>query len=173
MPDSSPRGRESGLAPILCDEPVVLVLGSFPSRMSLEKGLYYANPKNQFWKVMRAILDMPDDEEVSLMYSRLKQRRIAVWDMVKSRRFQQGSMDHDIREARMNDILGFLDMNPGIRFIGMNGSRAWTFFLRSVRGETLPENLVFKRLPSTSPANARYSLEDKIREWRIILDYLP
>jgi len=173
MPDSSPLKRESGLAPILGDEPVVLVLGSFPSRMSLEKGLYYANPKNQFWKVMRVILDLPDEGEISLMYSRLKQRRIAVWDMVESRRFQQGSMDHDIREARMNDIFGFLDMNPRIRFIGLNGGRAWTFFLRSSKGKILPDSLVFQRLPSTSPANARYSLEDKIREWRIILDYLP
>jgi len=173
MVDSPPSGRESGLAPILGVDPVVLVLGSFPSRMSLEKGLYYANPKNQFWKVMRAVLDMPGDEGISQMYSRLKQRRIAVWDMVESRRFQQGSMDHDIREARMNDIFGFLDMNPRIRFIGLNGGRAWTFFLRSSKGKILPDSLVFQRLPSTSPANARYSLEDKIREWRIILDYLP
>ena len=173
MSDSSPHGRESGLAPILGDDPVVLVLGSFPSRMSLEKGLYYANPKNQFWKVMRAILDLPDEGEISRTYALLKDRRIAVWDMVESRKFQQGSMDQDIREARLNDILGFLDMNQGIRFVGLNGGRAWSFFLRSIRGKTLPESLIFQRLPSTSPANARYSLEDKIREWRIILDYLP
>jgi len=166
------HGRESGLAPILGDDPKVLILGSFPSRMSIERGLYYANPRNHFWRIMRILLDIPQDEEISRTYYRLKDHRIALWDMVESRRFQPGSMDHDIRDARLNDILGFLELHPSVRFIGLNGSKAWTYFLRIIHEKTPPKNLVCRRLPSTSPANARYSLEDKIREWGIILDYL-
>jgi TDG/mug DNA glycosylase family protein len=161
MPISSPAGREFGLAPIIGSEPKVLILGSFPSRMSIEKGLYYANPRNHFWRIMRIILDIRGDEEIHHIYSRLKDHRIAVWDVIESREFQPGSMDHDIKNARMNDIPGFLEMYPTIRFIGLNGSKAWTCFLRVISGKNIPNELVFRRLPSTSPANARYSLEKK------------
>jgi hypoxanthine-DNA glycosylase len=53
------NSRENGLPPMISDTPRVLILGSFPSRISLEHGFSYANPRNQFWEVMRAILDLP------------------------------------------------------------------------------------------------------------------
>ena len=169
---STLSGRESGLAPLVGENPKVLLLGSFPSRMSLEKGLYYANPRNQFWRIMRNLLDRSGEEEIYQTYSGLKDHHIAVWDVIKSREFQPGSMDHDIRNASMNDIPGFLEMYPTIRLIGLNGSKAWTCFLKVIHEKNIPDNLVFRRLPSTSPANARYSLDEKIREWHIILEYL-
>lgn len=165
------KERESGLPPIAGNDPRVLILGSFPSRMSLDAGLYYANPRNQFWQIMRTILDISTTEEILKMYTRLKNHNIALWDMVESREYQYGSMDHDIRGAKINDIPGFLDENPTIRFIGVNGGKAWSFF-RRILPPALPDHLTSRRLPSTSPANARYSLDEKVREWRIILDYL-
>ncbi|MBP1929037.1 TDG/mug DNA glycosylase family protein [Methanolinea mesophila] len=164
--------RETGLMPLVGNAPRVLVLGSFPSRTSLEKGWYYANPRNQFWEVMRNLLDLPvlDQEGVPARDypAFLVRNHISLWDVAASRRFQPGSMDRDLREIRVNDIAGVLRDHPTIACIALNGGKAWTLFPRG----TIPGRIPLYRLPSTSPANARHSLAEKIAEWRVILQYL-
>ena len=164
--------RENGLPPVVGGTPRGLILGSFPSRISLERGLYYANPRNKFWEVMRVILDLPclpETGEPPRDYpSFLLVRHLALWDVVASRRFQPGSMDRDMKDIRINDIPAFLKERPTIRCIALNGGKAWQVLPR----DEISDDIAVLRLPSTSPANARYSLSEKIERWQVILEYL-
>lgn len=164
-------GRESGLPPLVGHSPGVLVMGSFPSRMSLSAGRYYANPQNHFWSVMRSILTL-EGEGIPEWEIGLKDAGIAVWDVIASRRFQPGSMDRDICDEEINDIQGFLAAYPTIRCICLNGGKAHQSFRRATRGIPLPSSIGVYPLPSTSPANARYTLQQKIARWRVLLGYL-
>jgi double-stranded uracil-DNA glycosylase len=164
--------REYGLPPILGKDPAVLILGSFPSKMSLALQQYYANPHNQFWKIMSDLLTCGGLEDIPSFSEMLKDRHIAVWDVIASRRYQQGSMDRDITDPLLNDIPGFIGNHPSIRYIGTNGGTAWVFFQRSVRDSPLRGTIVRERLPSTSPAYASCSYHQKLVRWQILLKYL-
>ena len=170
---NSSRGnpiREYGLPPLLGTRSQVLVLGSFPSRMSLAVGRYYANPRNHFWPIMQNLLVLKG-YGIPEWGEGLKAARVAVWDVIASRRYQQGSMDHDIRDEELNDIPGFLDMHPTIRCIVLNGGKSAVSFKRATIDTGLPSNVVVHQVPSSSPANALYNLGEKIERWKVLLDY--
>lgn len=164
--------REYGLPPILGKEPVVLILGSFPSKMSLERHLYYANPQNQFWRIMSDLLNSGSAKDGRSLPDLLKERHIAVWDVIGSRRYQQGSMDRDIVDPLLNDIPGFFRDHPSIRYVGLNGGTAWAFFQKSLRGTPSMRSFVSEQLPSTSPAYASCSYHQKLERWQHLLEYL-
>jgi TDG/mug DNA glycosylase family protein len=167
------ENREYGLPPLVSNTPAVLILGSFPSKMSLKRQLYYANPRNQFWRIMTAILCFENPEAIELNSEMLKLYRIAVWDVIASRKFQPGSSDREIRDPDLNDIAGFIRNHPSIRFIGLNGGKATECFRKLEHKDTLPDTLVIQVLPSSSPANATTTLQRKCEQWNVILDYLP
>lgn len=169
--DLKDSGRESGLPPLLGASPGVLVLGSFPSRMSLSTGRYYANPRNHFWSVMRELLSL-EGEGIPAWEKGLTDAGIAVWDMIASRRYQQGSLDRDICGEEVHDLPGFLTTHPTIRCICLNGGKAHESFRRAMRAMPLPSSIRVCPLPSTSPANARYTLQEKIARWKVLLEYL-
>jgi TDG/mug DNA glycosylase family protein len=168
-----PEDTEYGLPPLVGDIPMVLILGSFPSKISLERKLYYANPQNQFWRIMATFFCFENLRAIEWNSEELKLHNIALWDVIASRKFQQGSGDRDIRDTKLNDIARFGCDHPTIRFIGLNGGKAGECFRNLVRKETIPEKLVIQVLPSSSPANATITLEKKCERWRVILDYLP
>lgn len=164
-----PPDRDSGLPPLVGPDPHILILGSFPSRMSLHEGRYYANPKNQFWIIMQNLLGLkgagiPDWEEELLA------AHVAIWDVIASRRYQEGSMDRDIRDEILNDIPSFLARHPTIQGLLLNGGKSADSFRKAMIGERLPPGTIVSTLPSSSPANARYSLYEKIERWKIILE---
>lgn len=163
--------REYGLPPLIGPEPFVLILGSFPSRMSLTEGRYYANPRNQFWPIMQSLLFL-DGAGISEWEEGLKAAHVAVWDIIASRRYQPGSMDHDIREEEWNDIKDFLARHPTILCICLNGGKAAYSFHRATKNINLPSHVLVHKVPSSSPANARHSLFDKIERWKILLESL-
>ena len=164
--------REYGLPPILGKAPRVLILGSFPSKMSLERQRYYANPQNQFGKIMSNLISFGSVEDVHSLPDLLKDHHIAVWDVIASRSYQQGSMDRDIMDPLLNDIPGFIRKHPSISYIGTNGGTAWVLFQRSVRDIPLDRTIVRERLPSTSPAHASCSYFQKLLRWQILLEHL-
>jgi TDG/mug DNA glycosylase family protein len=90
---------------------------------------------------------------------------IALWDVV-SACSRKGSADEQIREPAFNDIAGFLAKYPGVRLIILNGTAAGRYFLRM----NLPSARENRILPSSSPANTRYTLLEKIEAWKIVLD---
>lgn len=163
-------GRLTGLPPVAGPDPRVLVLGSFPSRLSLERGEYFANPKNRFWPLIEALFgiraDLPYGERVRL----LSHRGIALWDVVASCE-RDGSGDASIYNPVMNDIPGFVRVHPSIRLVALNGGMAGRLFRRTIR-TGIRQDLKVIVLPSTSPANARFNLPGLAEKWRILGNFM-
>jgi TDG/mug DNA glycosylase family protein len=152
------KNTKPGLPPLTGREPEILILGSFPSLMSLGKGEYYGNPKNQFWKITEILFGIDYTLPYTTRIALLVENHVALWDVLASCD-RDGSMDSTIRDAVANDIRGFMAIHPTIRCIALNGSTAGRYFKR------LNPGLTGHVLPSTSPAFARMSLTEKARCW--------
>jgi hypoxanthine-DNA glycosylase len=141
----------------------VVILGSFPSGQSLRYKEYYGNPQNHFWKIIEALFQIDRHFPYNERISRLTDHRIALWDVVSSC-CREGSADARIRSPVFNDLHDFFGSCPSLRLIVLNGNAAGKYF--SMMKMNLPVPVVV--LPSTSPANARLSLNEKIKRWEII-----
>ncbi len=153
-----------GLPPITGPHPRILILGSFPSTLSLERGEYYGNPKNRFWAVMDEIFSIPSELPYPERTALLAEHDIALWDVVASCE-REGSADSRIRNPVPNDIAGFLHSYPTILLIAMNGSTAGHLYHRFVKNQSVPMVI----LPSTSPANAAMSFNKKVHAWKNLI----
>ena len=146
------------------EAPRALVLGSFPSVKSRETGFYYGHPQNRFWRVLAAVTGeetpVSQDEKKRL----LSKHGVALWDSIASCTVE-GSSDSSIRNAVPNDIASLL-RKTGISRVYCNGRKAYELYQKYVFPTTgLPAAL----LPSTSPANASWSLEMLTEAWRVIV----
>ena len=147
--------------PPLCEgAPGILILGTFPSPLSREKREYYGNPRNQFWRILFGVFRLPFDEpDYRRKKAVLTAGGVALWDVIAECE-ADGALDSGLRNPVYNTALpGFIGEN-GIRKVFFNGSNAYLFYKRGI-GE-----IERKVLPSTSPANARMSFEEKLRLWR-------
>lgn len=151
----------TGLAPVLFPDTQILILGSFPGAASLAASQYYAHPRNQFWPLISAVLN---DELASLPYlsrlQRLTQHRVGLWDVIEACK-RSGSLDSAIREAQDVDFSLLQQRCPALHTIAFNGKTSGKAALRFA-GMGL-RTLV---LPSSSPANAQLSFEEKLVQWR-------
>lgn len=166
---------EDGFAPISAPDSAVLLLGSMPGRRSLDERQYYGNPHNAFWRIMSQYTGVDASGDYEEKVAGLIRCRIAVWDVIR-RCARPGSLDADIDTSsiEVNDFPGFLKKHREIRAVFFNGGRAAQEYARRVMPR-LPGQLRalpnFKLL-STSPANARYSLDEKRRNWATIEPFL-
>ena len=145
----------------------ILILGSFPSVKSREEQFFYAHPQNRFWRVLAAVTDTPLAQSIDEKKSMLLGCRIALWDVIRSCDIT-GSSDSSIKNAVPNDLSTVL-LNSSVEKIFTNGATADRLYKNYCEKET---GITALRLPSTSPANAAYSLERLIGEWKIIFEYL-
>lgn len=163
--------RSRGFPPIAGADARSLVLGSLPSRKSIEAREYYAHPQNAFWRIMGDLFGAGPDIPYARRTEILEERGIAVWDVLASS-LRPGSMDSDIdlAAARANDFSSFLDSHAGIRRVYFNGRKAQIMFERLVAASHpgLAGKLTFETLPSTSPAFASMPYEEKLRKWSIV-----
>ncbi len=157
--------RHYSLAPIERADARVLVLGTMPGAVSLAEQRYYAHPHNAFWPIMAAVCGFAADAPYAQRCAGLRAARIAVWDMLHACE-REGSLDLNIRNARPNDIEGFLVRHPQVERVLLNGGHAEKFFKRFVR---LPRAVEVLRMPSTSPANARMKKAEKVSVWSAAL----
>lgn len=147
----------------------VLILGTLPGAASLACGQYYAQPRNAFWKIMGELVGGMPTLPYTERLQRLVDRRIALWDVcaVAGRR---GSADAAIRSStvRPNDFAGFLRLHEAVEPICFNGVKAGGLYRRLVlpRLEAPASDICQVVLPSTSPAHAAMSFENKLTEWR-------
>ena len=125
MPTAS--ARLTGLPPVSGPDPKVLILGSFPSVISLERGEYYANPRNRFWLLMEALLGINAQLPYHVRTVQLKEKGIALWDVTNECE-REGSDDAAIKNEVLNDIPGFLRDHPSVSVIILNGKRAAHIF---------------------------------------------
>lgn len=154
--------------PSIDNESKILILGSMPGIKSLEEQQYYAHPQNRFWKVMGNICNEPKLSELDYetKLKTLLNNNIALWDTIKSCK-REGSLDSDIQNEKPNDIRKLLKTYPNIETICLNGNKSYSAFKKYF--PVLFEKYVCYRMPSTSPANARYSLNILIKEWSKII----
>ncbi|MBN7773100.1 DNA-deoxyinosine glycosylase [Clostridium aminobutyricum] len=141
----------------------ILILGSLPSVKSRENGFYYGHPQNRFWRMLAGVYEAEIPQTVSQKKEFLYQCNIALWDVIESCEIK-GSSDSSIREVVVADIHAVLGQAP-IERIFANGKTAQRLYNKYAKEKTGREII---ELPSTSPANAAYSLEKLIQKWAII-----
>ncbi|MBR7070625.1 MAG: DNA-deoxyinosine glycosylase [Clostridia bacterium] len=151
------------IEPIYDAHATILILGSFPSVRSREQGFFYGHPRNRFWAVTAAVFETECPKTVIEKRAFLLANRIAVWDVLAACEIR-GSADSSIRQAVPNDLSCILETAP-IRRIFVNGKTAEAYYKRYLES-TVGRKAVC--LPSTSPANAAWSLERLITAWRQI-----
>lgn len=156
-------------SPNINNDSKILVLGSMPGVKSLDEQQYYAHPQNRFWKLMGKICN--EDNLQNLDYETKLQvllaNKIALWDVIQTCN-RAGSLDSNIQNEKPNKIIQLLKRFPNIQTICLNGNKSYTAFKKHFP-EVLKQYKCYK-LPSTSPANARYCLEKLYEEWREIFD---
>lgn len=149
--------------PLYNENSKVLILGSFPSVKSREQMFFYGHPQNRFWKVISAITGKKEPVTIDEKKSLLLSSGIALWDVIASCEIE-GSSDSSIKNAVANDLTEILK-NADIRQIFVNGKTAEKYYNKYIR-DTIGREAVC--LPSTSPANAAWSVEKLVGEWNIL-----
>lgn len=141
-----------------------------PGVASLRKSQYYAHPRNQFWQLLAGVLgEKLDEMDYAGRLAVLKKRGIALWDVLASCR-RQGSLDSDIGDEEPNEIARLI-RETAIRAVFLNGGKAEAAF-RQFAAESLPSGVAVHRLPSSSPAHAGKTFDEKLAQWRLIGEYL-
>ena len=141
----------------------VLILGSFPSARSREQNFFYGHPQNRFWKVVAAVFEHAVPQTIEEKKLLILKNGLALWDSIASCEIT-GSSDASIRNARANDINIILD-NCSIERIYCNGRKSHELYNKYIKPDTGYEAVC---LPSTSPANAQWTLEKLIKAWSVI-----
>lgn len=155
------------LEPIYDENSKILMLGTLPSVKSREQQFFYAHPQNRFWKVLALLME--DDVPVTIYEKKafLLKNNIAVWDVIESCQII-GSSDSSIKDVVPTDITKILE-TANISKIFANGATAkklYDKYQRKILG------IEIEGLPSTSPANAAYSLEKLLDKWAVIKGYI-
>lgn len=146
--------------PVYDENSEMLILGSFPSVKSREQGFYYGHPQNRFWKVLAALCECEVPQTIGEKKSMLFKNHIAIWDVIDSCDII-GSSDSSIKNVVPADIAGILPKTKITR-IYVNGKTAGSLYKRFSEESAGIEAVV---LPSTSPANAAFSLEKLVECW--------
>jgi len=161
--------RLIGLEPVIDSTCRVLIVGSFPSSISLQKGEYYANPRNDFWKIMEVVTEMTPGLPYQSKLSYLLSRGIGLWDVVSSC-IRSGSADATIRDPIPAAIGSLLSQYNEITAVFCNGRRAESGLVQALMPTPAggPLQSVLKGyLPSSSPAHA-VRFEQKCESWMVI-----
>lgn len=155
-----------GFPPLLGPAARCLILGSMPGQASLDAGRYYAHPRNAFWPIMGELLGFDPQAPYPQRCQALQAGGIALWDVIARCR-RPGSLDADIERdsIEVNEFASLLAVNPGIGAIFFNGAAAEIAFRRHVLPGLGRPDFRLHRLPSTSPAHAALSLDDKRAAW--------
>jgi double-stranded uracil-DNA glycosylase len=162
--------HRTGFSPIAEFNATILILGSMPGQKSLDENQYYAHPRNSFWPIMYQLFNTSTD----LTYEQRKQflvnNKIALWDVLKSC-YRKGSLDSDIDHSKIeaNDFDTFFNKHSKIKAVFFNGTKAQQLFNKEVLNSLQQHKpLKYYKLPSTSPAHAAMSKEEKLLKWKII-----
>ena len=158
----------SSFLPIIDKESKILILGSIPGIKSLEMKQYYAHPQNKFWKI---IFDLFSEEFTTDYTERIKileKYHVALWDVIDTCE-RKGSLDSEIRNEEANKIGELLHNYPNIKAIFCNGQKSYKNLLKILPKDFLLPIIV---LPSTSPAHASLKYEEKLKSWKMVLNYL-
>ena len=149
--------------PLYNSESRILILGSLPSVKSREQMFFYGHPQNRFWKMISGVFEEAVPQTIEEKKAFLLENHIAIWDVIASCDIA-GSSDSSITNVVANDIERLLTEAP-IEAVFLNGVKAYELFMKYCSCKDKAE---ICKLPSTSPANAAWSLERLIEEWKKI-----
>lgn len=162
---------DQAFEPIIGETPRVLILGSMPSQLSLASSQYYGNPNNAFWWIMGEVFGFDAQASYLQRCEALKGSGIAVWDVIE-RCHRPGSLDSDIDKASVqaNNFAAFFASHPSITSCLFNGQASQKLFNQHM-GKSFLEHLDIHSecLPSTSPAHASISRDQKFEVWKPVL----
>ena len=155
-----------GLPPLHGKQARALILGSFPSPKSREQGFFYGHPQNRFWPLMAALTGepVPDWADVEAKKAIILRHGLAVWDTIGACDIR-GAADASIRNVEPNDVAALIQ-KLGVQAVFCNGAASGRVYARYARPAT---GLAATVLPSTSPANAAWSMEKLYRVWSAAL----
>ena len=153
------------IPPVFDERSRILILGSFPSVKSRETGFFYGHPQNRFWKVLAEVFNDPVPVSIEEKRSFLLKNHIAVWDVIHSCDIE-GSSDSSIRNVEPNDLRKILK-RAKIKAIYVNGRTAEKYYLKYIEPDL---GIKAVCLPSTSPANAAWSLNNLVEAWCSVRD---
>lgn len=166
---------KEGFPPIANKNAMILILGSMPSEESLRKQEYYGHPRNAFWKIMSRLIGFDHEQSYEKRTNKLTTNNIAVWDVLHSCE-RPGSLDSSIKDDTIikNDFVAFYRNHPSIKHIFFNGIKAEKEYCKRVLPILSNENKKIRtiRLPSTSPAMAGQTFEEKLLAWSLIKQVL-
>jgi len=151
------------IEPVYFKDSKILILGSMPSVSSRENNFYYAHPQNRFWKVLSNVYDEDIPQSIESKKDFLKRHNIALFDVVKSCTIK-GSSDSSIKNVEVNDIESILK-TTNISKIYTAGKTAHNLYNKYLKNKLNKEAIC---LPSTSPANAKISYDDLLKEYSVI-----
>ena len=152
---------EHPFLPLFNSESKILILGSFPSVKSREVNFFYGHPQNRFWKVVAAVFEEEVPQTIEEKKEFLLRNHIALWDVIHSCDIT-GSSDTSIRNVTAND-LDVIFNEANIRAIYVNGKTAYRYYQKYMLPKTGRPAVC---LPSTSPANAAWSVDRLTEEWK-------
>lgn len=138
-----------------------------PGERSLAAAEYYAHPRNAFWKIMQEVAGVESTASYEQRLRSLQVRGIALWDVLHSCH-REGSLDAAIKRGsvKINDFAAFFRRHPKISVVLLNGGTAERYYKRYVLPGIENVNIRHIRMPSTSPAHAAMSFEQKTKMWR-------
>lgn len=162
--------NSTGFQPIAKPDSTILILGSMPGQKSLEENQYYAHPRNSFWPIMCQLFNANKELNYEQRKQLLYDNKIALWDVLKSC-YREGSLDSDIEHSsiEVNDFESFFKKYSKIKHVFFNGTKAEQLFKKEVLNELKQTtDLKYHSLPSTSPAHAAITVEQKLLKWKVI-----
>lgn len=161
------RGHQKGFSPLYTASSRALILGSYPSPKSFEYGFYYGHPQNRFWPLIALLSHSSTPQTIAQKSSLILNNHLALWDSLESCEIL-GASDTSIKNPVPNDINSLMDKTK-IEAVFCNGAASHRFYTKYCQPLT---GLPATKLPSTSPANAAFSLNRLAQEWSPLLPYL-
>ena len=149
--------------PLFDKDSATLILGSFPSVRSREEGFFYGHPQNRFWRVLSLIFEEELPATIEEKKKLVLRHRLALWDSIRSCTIT-GSSDSSVKDVVPNDISGIIN-GSSIGRIFCNGALSHRMYMKYIFPNT---GISAVKLPSTSPANAAFSLQRLVSEWSVI-----
>lgn len=151
------------IPPLYDENSKILILGSFPSVKSRESGFFYGHPQNRFWKVTAEVFEDRVPLTIEEKKAFLLRNHIALWDVIHSCEIE-GSSDSSIRNVQPNDLKIIID-KADIKKIFVNGRTSEKYYKKYIEPKL---GISAVCLPSTSPANAAWSIEKLVKAWQVI-----
>nr|WP_183613227.1 DNA-deoxyinosine glycosylase [Novosphingobium hassiacum] len=161
--------RKASFDPVVAPNSRVLILGSLPGEASLAAGRYYANPRNQFWRLVGGVIAC---DVAALEYEArlacLLDHGIGLWDSIGTAT-RTGSLDAAIRDIEANPLPRLVETLPNLEAVAFNGAKSAAIGAPLLAGSS---HLTLVQLPSSSPAHAALTFEAKLAQWSSLGKYL-